>query len=152
MEIWYRSEFPYNSKFTLTSKIAWNKHRRYKEGWLYLRRQKFTTRAYFTFTSRGQSDFAISRGFYFRENKTLAIISEFTVADIFRTKNIGMLMVKYTELKFSKTEGIFLCLRGQILDLSNGILPHCSDWRERNGAEKEANRKVYWRTLWQCES
>ena len=32
VEIWYWSEFPYNSKFTLTSKIAWNKHRRYKEG------------------------------------------------------------------------------------------------------------------------
>ena len=25
----------YNSKFTLTSKIAWNKQCRYKEGWLY---------------------------------------------------------------------------------------------------------------------
>ena len=32
VEIWYWSAFPYNSKFTLTSKIAWNKHRRYKEG------------------------------------------------------------------------------------------------------------------------
>ena len=25
----------YNSKFTLTSKIAWNKQWRYKEGWLH---------------------------------------------------------------------------------------------------------------------
>ena len=32
METWYWSAFHYNSKFTLTSKIAWNKHGRYKEG------------------------------------------------------------------------------------------------------------------------
>ena len=31
-EIWYWSTFPYNSKFTLTLKMAWNKHRCYKEG------------------------------------------------------------------------------------------------------------------------
>ena len=35
VETCYWSAFPYNSKFTLTSKIAWNKHGRYKEGWLY---------------------------------------------------------------------------------------------------------------------
>ena len=35
MEIWNWSEFLYNSKFTLTSKIAWNKQCHYKEGWLY---------------------------------------------------------------------------------------------------------------------
>ena len=32
VEIWYWSVFRYNSKFTLTSNIAWNKHRRYKDG------------------------------------------------------------------------------------------------------------------------
>ena len=36
VEMWYCSEFLYNSKFTLTSKKAWNKHCRYKEGWLYV--------------------------------------------------------------------------------------------------------------------
>ena len=36
VEIWYWSEFPYNSKFTLTSKKAWNKHCRYKVSWLYI--------------------------------------------------------------------------------------------------------------------
>ena len=30
--IWYWSKFLYNSKFTLTSKISWNKQCRYKEG------------------------------------------------------------------------------------------------------------------------
>ena len=34
VEIWQRSEFLYNSKFTLTSMIVWNKQCRYKEGWL----------------------------------------------------------------------------------------------------------------------
>ena len=37
VEMWYWSEFLYNSKFTLMSKKAWNKHCRYKEGWLYFR-------------------------------------------------------------------------------------------------------------------
>ena len=32
VETWYWSAFRYNSKFTLTSKIAWNKRGRYKEG------------------------------------------------------------------------------------------------------------------------
>ena len=32
VETWFWSAFLYNSKFTLTSKIAWNKHGRYKEG------------------------------------------------------------------------------------------------------------------------
>ena len=32
VENWYWYAFHYNSKFTLTSKIAWNKHGRYKEG------------------------------------------------------------------------------------------------------------------------
>ena len=36
---------------------------------------------------------------------------EFTVADIFRAKNISLIMVKYTELKFS--EEIFVCLWGK---------------------------------------
>ena len=36
METWYWSAFLYNSKFTLTSKKAWNKHGRYKEGCLYI--------------------------------------------------------------------------------------------------------------------
>ena len=31
VETWYGSAFLYKSKFTLTSKIAWNKHGRYKE-------------------------------------------------------------------------------------------------------------------------
>ena len=31
-ETLYWSAFLYNSKFTVTSKIAWNKHGRYKEG------------------------------------------------------------------------------------------------------------------------
>ena len=32
VETWYRSEFHYNSKFTLMSKIVWNNYGRYKEG------------------------------------------------------------------------------------------------------------------------
>ena len=32
VETWYWSAFRYNSKFTLTSKIAWNKRGLYKEG------------------------------------------------------------------------------------------------------------------------
>ena len=50
----------------------------------FLPRSKFATRAWFIYISKWQSDFAISRGFYFaaakfRENKTLMKISEFTV-------------------------------------------------------------------------
>ena len=55
----------------------------------FLRRQKLAIRDWFTYISKRQSDFTISRGFYFhetshakfRKNKTLAKICKFTVVN-----------------------------------------------------------------------